>query len=80
MSNPVFGHPILNSPYAYPRNTDLDPQLVWRGKDKQDWSDVVAHAPPLYILEKVHLNALIDSTQSSIRRCDPDFGYLESLV
>jgi adenine-specific DNA-methyltransferase len=20
----------------YPRNTDLDPQLVWRGKDQQD--------------------------------------------
>ena len=24
----------------YPRNTDLDPQLVWRGKDEQDWSDL----------------------------------------
>ena len=23
----------------YPRNTDLDPQLVWRGKDDQEWSD-----------------------------------------
>jgi hypothetical protein len=23
----------------YPRNTDLDPQLVWRGKDERDWSD-----------------------------------------
>ena len=21
------------------RNRDLDPQLVWRGKDEQDWSD-----------------------------------------
>jgi len=38
----------------YPRNTDLDPQLVWRGKDEQDWSDLVAPAPPLYIQEKVH--------------------------
>ena len=37
----------------YPRNTDLDPQLVWRGKDEQDWSDLVVHAPPLYIQEKV---------------------------
>ena len=34
------------------RNRDLDPQLVWRGKDEQDWSDLVVHAPPLYILEK----------------------------
>ncbi|MDX9710726.1 MAG: hypothetical protein RBT64_14360 [Trichloromonas sp.] len=23
------------------RNRDLDPQLVWRGKDEQDWSDQV---------------------------------------
>ena len=44
----------------YPRNTDLDPQLVWRGKDEQDWSDLVVQAPPLYIQEKVHPKALID--------------------
>src|SRR2546421_9631772 len=42
------------------RNRDLDPQLVWRGKDQQDWSDLVVHAPPLYIQEKVHPKALID--------------------
>jgi adenine-specific DNA-methyltransferase len=42
------------------RNRDLDPQLVWRGKDEQDWSDLVIHAPPLYIQEKVHPKALID--------------------
>ena len=23
------------------RNEDLDPQLFWRGKDVQDWSDLV---------------------------------------
>jgi adenine-specific DNA-methyltransferase len=42
------------------RNRDLDPQLVWRGKDQQDWSDLVVHAPTLYIQEKVHPKALID--------------------
>jgi adenine-specific DNA-methyltransferase len=42
------------------RNHDLDPQLVWRGKDEQDWSDLVVHAPPLYIQEKVHPKVLID--------------------
>jgi adenine-specific DNA-methyltransferase len=42
------------------RNKDLDPQLVWRGKDTQDWSDLVVHAPALYIQEKVHPKALID--------------------
>src|SRR4051812_418900 len=44
----------------YPRNTDLDPQFVWRGKDVQDWSDLVVQAPALYIQEKVHPKALID--------------------
>ncbi len=42
------------------RNRDLDPQLVWRGKDEQDWSDLVVAAPPLYIQEKVHPKVLID--------------------
>ena len=49
------------------RNRDLDPQLVWRGKDEQDWSDLVVHAPPLYIQEKVHPKALIDDLVSRSR-------------
>ena len=51
----------------YPRNTDLDPQLVWRGKDEQDWSDLVVHAPPLYIQEKVHPKVLIDDLLSQTK-------------
>ena len=42
------------------RNRDLDPQLVWRGKDEQDLADLVVNVPPLYIQEKVHPKALID--------------------
>ena len=42
------------------RNRDLDPQLIWRGKDEQDWSDLVVQAPPLFIQEKVHPKVLID--------------------
>ncbi len=42
------------------RNCDLDPQLVWRGKDVKDWTDLIVHAPPLYIQEKVHPKVLID--------------------
>ena len=42
------------------RNRDLDPQLVWRGKDEQDETDLITPAPPLYIEEKVHPKALID--------------------
>ena len=47
------------------RNRDLDPQLVWRGKDEQDWSDLVVQAPPLYIQEKVHPKVLIDDLMKS---------------
>nr|HML31118.1 hypothetical protein [Hyphomicrobium sp.] len=42
------------------RNRDLDPQLVWRGKDMTDWSDLIVQAPPLYIQEKVHPKVIID--------------------
>ena len=42
------------------RNRDLDPQLVWRGKDEQDLDDLVVNVPPLYIREKVHPKVLID--------------------
>lgn len=68
------------------RNRDLDPQLVWRGKDEQDWSDLVVHAPPLYIQEKVHPKVLVDDllrrTEADEKAADPqpdlfaDFGGL----
>ena len=56
------------------RNRDLDPQLVWRGKDEQDWSDLVVQAPPLFIQEKVHPKVLIDDLlrRSSARDSSAD--------
>ena len=60
----------------YPRNTDLDPQLVWRGKDQQDWSDLVVHAPPLYIQEKVHPKVLIDDLLRSTRERAHEAGQI----
>ena len=42
------------------RNRDLDPQLVWRGKEAQDESDLIVQAAPLYIQEKVHPKVLVD--------------------
>src|SRR5215210_6931558 len=53
------------------RNRDVDPQLVWRGKDEQDWSDLVVHAPPLYIQEKVHPKVLIDDLLRQTRAGQP---------
>ena len=59
------------------RNRDLDPQLVWRGKDEQDWSDLVVHAPPLYIQEKVHPKVLIDDllrrSKAEKKAAEPQF-------
>jgi len=60
----------------YPRNTDLDPQLVWRGKDEQDWSDLVVHAPPLYIQEKVQPKVLVDDLLRATKEREHDSGEL----
>jgi adenine-specific DNA-methyltransferase len=55
------------------RNPDLDPQLVWRGKDVADWSDLIVEAPPLYIQEKIHAKAIIeDLKRASQRRAEPE--------
>jgi hypothetical protein len=45
-------------------------EVVWRGKDEQDWSDLVVQAPPLFIQEKVHPKAIIDDLKrrSNARR------------
>src|SRR5438128_2638638 len=64
----------------YPRNTDLDPQLVWRGKDEQDWSDLIVHAPPIYIQEKVHPKVLIDDLLMQTKESDAkDYGFQTEL-
>ena len=52
------------------RNKDLDPQLVWRGKDMQDWSDLVVNAPPIYIQEKVHPKVLIDDLKRQTEKAE----------
>jgi adenine-specific DNA-methyltransferase len=60
----------------YQRNPDLDPQLVWRGKDQQDWSDLVVQAPPLYIQEKVHPKVLIDDLLRTSREAEHEAGMI----
>lgn len=72
----AFVPPEMKTPIqvAYARrNPDLDPQLVWRGKDVADWSDLVVDAPPLYIQEKIHPKAIIeDLKRASERRKEPE--------
>lgn len=60
------------------RNRDLDPQLVWRGKDEQDESDLVVPAHPLYIQEKIHPKALVeDLIQQSGKSGELSIGQLD---
>lgn len=56
------------------RNKDIDPQLVWRGKDLQDWSDLIVQASPLYIQEKVHPKAIIDDLRFQTMNDDLEAG------
>lgn len=58
------------------RNRDLDPQLVWRGKDAQDESDLIVSAAPLYIQEKVHPKALIDDLLRETREREHAAGQI----
>ncbi len=63
-------HPVQ---VAYERrNRDLDPQLVWRGKDAQDWAEWIVQAPPLFIQEKVHPKALIDDLRRRSKETEED--------
>ena len=64
------------------RNRDLDPQLVWRGKDEQDSADLEVNVPPLYIQERVHPKVLVDDLmrQTAKRRESEDEGRQQGFV
>lgn len=49
----------------YPRDTSLDPQLVWKGKDEQDSSDLEVTAPPIFIQEKIDPRVLIENLRKT---------------
>ena len=43
-------------------------QLVWRGKDTQDWSDLVVQAPPIYVQEKIHPKHIIEDLKKQTQK------------
>jgi adenine-specific DNA-methyltransferase len=65
------------------RNRDLGPQLFWRGKDEQDWSDLVVRAPRLYIQKKVQPKMFVDvlmrRTETNEKTTDPQPDLLADL-
>ena len=52
----------------YPRNPDLDPQLVWKGKDRQDAQPLAVPAVPIYIQEKIAPQAIIEELRAEKKR------------
>ena len=64
----------------YPRNPELDPQLVWQGKDQQDAKPLEIPVVPIYIQEKIHPQAIIEDFRRSVekdaKKTSDDFGGL----
>ena len=54
----------------YPRDTSLDPQLVWKGKDEQDSQDLEVPVVPIYIQEKINPKVLVENLRNTAREGD----------
>ena len=55
---------------AAKRDEDLDPQLIWQGKEKTSAADLTADAPPIYVQEKISPKMLVeDLMRFSQREC-----------
>lgn len=55
----------------YPRDTSLDPQLVWKGKDEQDSEDLEIPSVPVYIQEKIHPKYIIEDLRAQAKKEKP---------
>lgn len=56
------------APTRYPRDTALDPQLVWKGKDQQNEDDLEVHTVPIYTQEHIQPQAIIENLRAQKRR------------
>jgi adenine-specific DNA-methyltransferase len=52
----------------YPRDPDLDPQLVWKGKDEDDARPLEVPAVPIYIQEKIHPQAIVEDFRQAAEK------------
>jgi hypothetical protein len=62
----------------WPRNPDLDPQLVWRDKDFEP-DPLEVDAPPIYIQEKIQPRAIVEDlrrqTRNRRKQVAPQFDF-----
>ncbi|MCC6222495.1 MAG: site-specific DNA-methyltransferase [Thermoleophilia bacterium] len=56
----------------YPRDPSLDPQLVWKGKDEQDATDLEVPVVPIYIQEKIHPQAIVENLRRTAAAGEPE--------
>ena len=63
-----FAEDEENVPTLYPRDTALDPQLVWKGKDQQNDSDLEVPAVPIYTQEHIQPQAIIETLRAQKQR------------
>ncbi len=57
---------------VYERDTSLDPQLVWKGKDEQDQKPLEVPAVPIYIQEKIHPHAIVEDFRTQAQKEKPE--------
>ena len=63
-----FAEDEENAPTRYPRDVALDPQLVWKGKDQQNDSDLEMPAVPIYTQEHIQPQAIIENLRAQQQR------------
>ena len=56
------------TPELYARNLDLDPQLVWKGKDEEDQEPLSVDAVPIYVQEQIHPKAIIEDIKRQSKK------------
>ena len=55
-------------PELYARNPDIDPQLVWKGKDEEDREPLSVDAVPIYVQEQIHPKAIIEDIKRQSKK------------
>ena len=63
-----FAEDEENAAIRYPRDAALDPQLVWKGKDQQNDSDLEVPTVPIYTQEHIQPQAIIENLRAHKQR------------
>ena len=62
------------TPELYERNEDMDPQLVWLGKDEEDREPLSVDALPIYVQEHIHPKVIVENLKQRSKKTREDVG------